>query len=278
MRYNFGVMQGRLSKKINNKIQAFPEKNWKEEFYSAKKLKLKLIEWTLDYKNYYKNPLLTDEGQKNIKKLKKKYSINIKSLTGDHLMQKPFWKYSNNLKLLDDFKNLIVFCGKLKIEFIVIPLVDNGSLSNNKEELNFLNTCKKFSSFLKKNKVKLLFESDYSPLKLKKFISKLDKKIFGINYDSGNSAALNYDIDKEFKLYGNRILNVHVKDRKKYGKTVRLGNGNANLKKLFQNLESINYKGNLILQTARSKKNKDIEEIEINLRYIKDLIKKLNVK
>ena len=29
MRFNFGVMQGRLSKKINNKIQAFPEKNWK---------------------------------------------------------------------------------------------------------------------------------------------------------------------------------------------------------------------------------------------------------
>ena len=171
-------------------------------------------------------------------------------------MQKPFWKCSNNLKLLGDFKNLIASCGKLKIGFIVIPLVDNGSLSNNKEELNFLNTCKNFSSFLKKNKVKLIFESDYPPLKLKKFISKLDKKIFGINYDSGNSAALNYDIDKEFKLYGNRIYNVHIKDRRKYGKTVRLGNGNANLKKLFQNLKSINYKGNLILQTARSKKIK----------------------
>ena len=79
MRYNFGVMQGRLSKKINNKIQAFPEKNWKNEFSIAKKLNLKLIEWTLDYKNFYKNPLLTEDGQKTIKKLFKMSQWKIKS-------------------------------------------------------------------------------------------------------------------------------------------------------------------------------------------------------
>jgi hexulose-6-phosphate isomerase len=277
MRYKFGVMQGRLSKKINNKIQAFPEKNWKNEFPIAKKINLKLIEWTLDYKNYYKNPLLTDKGQKIIKRLKKKYSINIQSLTGDHFMQKPFWKTSNNFQLLKDFKNLIISCKNLKIKYIIIPLVDNGSLKNKKEELYFISICKKLSNFIKKNKVQIIFESDYPPLKLKNFIKKLDKRLFGINYDSGNSASLNYDVDNEFKLYGKRILNVHIKDRKKYGKTVRLGQGNANLKKLFKNLENINYKGNLILQTARSKNNKDIDEIEINLEYLKNLTKRLNV-
>ena len=51
MKFNYGVMQGRLSKKIGNKIQAFPEKNWKIEFSKAKSLGLKSIEWTLDYKN-----------------------------------------------------------------------------------------------------------------------------------------------------------------------------------------------------------------------------------
>ena len=48
-------MQGRLSRKVNNKIQAFPEKEWKKEFPRAKKLGLRFIEWTLDYKNFYKN-------------------------------------------------------------------------------------------------------------------------------------------------------------------------------------------------------------------------------
>ena len=48
MNINYGIMQGRLSKKIDNKIQAFPEKNWKNEFEKANKLGLKYLEWTLD--------------------------------------------------------------------------------------------------------------------------------------------------------------------------------------------------------------------------------------
>jgi hexulose-6-phosphate isomerase len=276
MKFNFGVMQGRLTKKVNNKIQAFPEKNWKKEFSIAKKLGLKLIEWTVDYKNFYKNPILTDKGQQTIKKLEKKHSIKIKSLTGDCFMQKPFWKTSKNSKLIDDFKNLIESCNKLKIEFIVIPLVDNGSLKNLKEEFFFIGICKNLSNFIKKNKVKIIFESDYHPKKLKKFISKFDKKIFGINYDSGNSAGLDFNINDEFNLYGDRILNIHIKDRIIDGKTVRLGEGNANIKKLFKKLMNINYKGNLILQTARSKNNKDIEEIKINLKYLNNLKKTIN--
>ena len=98
---------------------------------------------------------------------------------------------------------------------------------------------------------------------------KFDKRFFGINYDVGNSAGLNYKIDDEFKLYGNYIYNVHIKDRIKYGKTVRLGSGNANFLKLFKNLKKIKYNRELILQTARSKNDQDIEEIKINLDYLK---------
>ena len=114
-------------------------------------------------------------------------------------------------------------------------------------------------------------------LLLEGFISKFDKSLFGINYDSGNSAALDHNIKEEFKFYGNRIYNVHIKDRIKYGKTVRLGLGNANLKELFKKLKNIKYKGNLILQTARSNNNKDIEEIKINLKYLNELREEINV-
>ncbi len=277
MRFNFGVMQGRLSKKINNKIQAFPEKNWKREFKIAKNLNLKLIEWTLDYKNLYKNPLMTKNGRKAIIKLQNKYSISIHSLTGDCFMQKPFWKISKNSKRLLDFQNIIFSCGQIGIKYIVVPLVDRGSLNNSSEENFLIRTINKFSKFIKINKVKVIFESDYNPRKLKKFISKFDKNLFGINYDSGNSAALNHNIKEEFRFYGKRIYNVHIKDRIKYGKTVRLGYGNANLKELFKKLKNTKYKGNLILQTARSKNNKDVEEIKINLKYLNKLRKEINV-
>ena len=55
MKFHYGVMQGRLSKKIGNKIQAFPDKYWRLEFPKAKALGLKSIEWTLDHKNLKNN-------------------------------------------------------------------------------------------------------------------------------------------------------------------------------------------------------------------------------
>ena len=51
---NIGIMQGRLSPKINNQIQAFPNKYWENEFKIASKNKIHSIEWIIDE---YKNPI-----------------------------------------------------------------------------------------------------------------------------------------------------------------------------------------------------------------------------
>ena len=78
-----------------------------------------------------------------------------------------------------------------------MPLVDNGSIKNRKDTKNLIESCNKIIKHLQNSKVKLIFESDFSPKKLKNFIKQFDKNFFGINYDSGNSAALNYNIDEE---------------------------------------------------------------------------------
>ncbi len=262
-------MQGRLSPIINKKIQAFPQKYWKSEFLKAKKLGLKSIEWTLDYKNLYENPILSKSGQISIKKLSKKYGIKVNSLTGDCFMQKPFWKKKNNEKLINDLIKIIDSCKNLKIKFIVIPLVDNGSINNSSDGKNLIRSCKNLIKYLHGSKLKLIFESDFPPKKLKNFITKFDQNYFGINYDAGNSAALNYNIDDEFKFYGKYILNIHIKDRVKNGKTIRLGQGNTNFPRLFKNLRKIRYKQELILQTARSKNNQHMNEIRMNLNFLK---------
>ena len=54
---------------------------------------------------------------------------------------------------------------------------------------------------------------------------------FGINYDTGNSASLGWDVEEEFANYFDRIYNIHIKDRTLGGTTVDLGTGDVN----FQN-------------------------------------------
>ena len=86
---NFGFIQGRLTKQ-KKKIQQFPKENWKKEFRIARKLKLKLIEWTIDHYGFFKNPLLNKKYIKTIKKTSKINNIKINSVTADFFMEKPF--------------------------------------------------------------------------------------------------------------------------------------------------------------------------------------------
>ena len=126
---------------------------------------------------------------------------------------------------------------------------------------------------MEKLKVNILFESDFKPQKLLKFIENFDDKNFGINYDLGNSASLSYNLDDEFNTYGKFIKNIHIKDRIKNGKTVRLGDGSVNFIKFFKLIKKINYKGPLILQTARSAiKGNDYDELKINLKFLKKIL------
>lgn len=271
---NIGFMQGRLSPS-KKKIQFFPEKSWEKEFYFAKKIGFRYMEWTLDYKNFHKNPIFSHHGLRRIKYLSKKFNIKIKTLTGDFIMQKPFWRYNDSSKYINDFKKVINACFELKIKYLIFPLVDSSSVKNLEEEKKIIYECKKMTNILHSKKVIILFESDYPPTKLKNFIKKFNLKFFAINYDTGNSASLNYDINEEFNNYGKFIKNIHIKDRLLYGKTVRLGKGNVNFKDLLSNIYKINYKNLIILQTARSvKKNDDFNELKKNYSFLKKKLDK----
>lgn len=264
-----GFVQGRLTKQ-KKKIQQFPTENWKNEFQIAKKLKFNIIEWTIDHHGFYKNPLLNIEYIDSIKRTSKANNIKISSVTADFFMERPFWKQNNPSYYLKKIELLIKFCGIHNIGFIVLPLVDNSSINKNSVEKKVIHELKKLKNLLEKYKVIILFESDFEPKNLFRFIKSFKNKNYAINYDLGNSASLSYDIDEEFGTYGKFIKNIHIKDRIKNGKTVRPGHGNVNFKKFFKLIKKINYKGPLILQTARSmKKGDDYNELKANLEFVK---------
>ena len=262
-----GIMQGRLSPIKNRRIQSFPWKNWFKEISLAKNLGFSNLEWTLDYPNLRSNPLFKYRVDKHIKR------ISINSITCDFFMQKPFFKYKNHNLLISDFNFFLNKIRKSNIKIIVIPLVDNSSIKNKLIETRVIKYFLGYTKWLKRYKKKIAFEVDYSPIKLKKFINNFPSDQFGINYDLGNSASLNFDSNTEFKLYYNRILNIHIKDRLYKGKTVRLGDGNVNFKKFIKNYIKYKMNTNLILQTARSKNKSHIVEILKNRNFLTNKFK-----
>ena len=261
MKNRIGFMQGRLSPLVDGKIQAFPASCWQAEFESAKLNGFSLMEWTLDQDGLYLNPLLTTSGQAEIRELRQAHGIAISSLTGDCFMQSPFWKAQGPAReaLLQDFRAVAQACSAVGIAMMVVPLVDNGRLDNREQEDLLVDTLQKESAFLAALGVKVVFESDFGPDELARFMARLAPARFGVNYDIGNSASLGMDPVAEISAYGERILNVHVKDRVLGGTTVPLGTGNAQFDQVFAALARAGYQGTYILQTARAADGKHAE-------------------
>lgn len=266
-----GIIQGRIVARESKKYQSFPFNKWHHELKLLKKLNLNIIEWVVCAYNK-KNPILSDKGIKKILSAKNKLKLKINSITVDYFMYYPFFKKKNfflRQKIFENLKRIILNSNQIGVKFIILPILEESSINNEIEEKVLIQNLNKFIPILKINKQKILFETDMKPECVSYFLKNFDIKFFGINYDAGNSAGLNYSLTKE-KKYFKYVENVHIKDKIKNGKTVRLGYGNANFKLLLKYLKDENYKGNFILQTARSKKNQ-MNEIKKNLNYIKSI-------
>jgi L-ribulose-5-phosphate 3-epimerase len=255
---NIGFIQGRLSPIANNRIQQFPWNSWQNEFSIASKNEINLIEWTIDSFKFDLNPLINLNQWEEINTLASKNNILIPSVTCDYFMENPPWK--SDIDLIK--KGIIaIFQGmnNISANILVVPLVDNSSLLDSSSADTVKDLFTDLIPEMIQNNIQIAFECDLNPEELLYFINQFDKNYFGINYDIGNSTSLGFDPNNEFEAYGSRIINVHVKDRKLNGPTIPLGEGDADFLKIFGLLHNVNYQGNLILQTARSKEGKDAE-------------------
>ena len=270
-----GIMQGRLSKPINGKIQSFPKDTWREEFHLAKKIGFDLIEWVLD-DDLTSNPIMDKEKFVEIKKIKEETAVNINSICCDFFMNNSISKVSRNFKKknLEKFDFLInEACPQNNIKIISLPLMKDESLKQKQLMDDYINIFLKYQKNLKKNNLQLSIESDLGPLEFQFFLNKFDNKLINVNYDMGNSAYFKFNVDEEFKNYGDIISNIHVKDCTPEYYTTELGKGNVNFEKTFSLIKH-NYKNNLILSCRKDDEYLDCKKPII---IFKKIIKEENL-
>jgi len=269
---HFGIMQGRLLPKFKNRFQAHPLGYWKDEFTIAKEIGLSYIEFILDYNDYEKNPLMSDLGIKEIENIIQKTGIVVRSICADIFMQAPL--HSENNSISNTSKEILIKLiensAKLGITDIVIPCVDQSTLKGEDDQTRLIENLTEPIKFATKKKINLALETDLAPIPFLDLLNKLDSDVVKVNYDIGNSASLGFDIFEEFKLYGNRISDIHIKDRVLGGGSVVLGAGNANFKSFFEVFSKIDFKGPIVMQVYR-----DDEGVEIFKKQF-DWFKKIN--
>lgn len=239
---------------VGDRIQAFPWASWRAEFPVARSLGFTIMEWTVDSDRLRENPIMTRAGQDEVRALAGEFGLRVPSLCADCVMEAPFYKAGaeERARRLDELTALINACAQTGIGVLVIPLVDGGRLQTTAQEDDLREGLLPLMPLLVAAGLRVAFESDFSPQRLRAFIETFPSTRFGVNYDTGNSASLGYDPREEIEAYGSRIWNVHVKDRRRAAGTVPLGAGHADLPTVFRLLSARGYAGNYILQTARA--------------------------
>jgi L-ribulose-5-phosphate 3-epimerase len=272
-----GVMQGRLLPKYKGRYQAHPVGYWEKEFSIASDLKLEAIEFIFDYNDFNYNPLYSKMGINKIIDQINKSGVAVKSVCADYLMEAPL--HSENQNIVTSSQNVIMNLLKnlalLEIKDFVIPCVDQSTLSGNQDKFDrFIKNINPIIEIATKYEINLCLETDLSPELFSQFLNFLPYKYITVNYDTGNSASLGYDPIEEFKYYGNRISDIHIKDRKLNSGSVILGTGDVNFIRFFEALNTITYNSPFIMQVYRD--DEGIEIFKKQLNFFRQLLNKSN--
>ena len=267
-------MQGRLSPPVNGRVQAFPEQRWEDEFVLAKAASLHCIEWIIDASTSAPNPILTDEGVVRIDALTKRHEVSVRSVCADVLMDRPILRVADDERrqTVRMFNALLHRCDRAGIRHVVMPFVDQSAITTASEEDAVVRFVCDALSDTAGCAIELHLELSLPPKRVASLIGRLSDSRVKVNYDSGNSASLGYDPREEFGEYGHRLGSVHVKDRRRGGSTVPLGQGDADLPVVFALLRQAGYCGDLILQVARSTSGDELQWARQNRAIVAQLM------
>lgn len=253
MKNAVGVMQGRLVPKYKGRYQAHPVGYWQDEFKVAESIGLDCIEFIFDFNDAEESPLLQTNGIADIQAEIKGTGVNVHTVCADYFMEAPLHAEDCNVahSSYDMMVRLIGNASMLGISDIVLPCVDQSSLRDAEAIDRFVEVVTPLLKLAERAEVNIALETDLVPSVFADLLAKFSSSRVTVNYDIGNSAALGFDPTEELIAYGERITDIHIKDRTFGGGPVVLGQGNADFDLFFSALSKYDYSGPFIMQAYR---------------------------
>lgn len=268
-----GVMQGRLVPREEGRFQSFPAQRWRDEFANARAAGIACIEWIYEEPNEDKNPLRTDEGLAEMRRLSAETGVNVWSICADYYMTRRIvtaeGKADNGA--VEHLSWLLERAAKLGATYVVIPFVDSSSLKTQIERDAMPGALGCLLPKAAKLGVELHLETDLPPEAFTALLERVGHSHLKANYDIGNSASLGFDPGVELTLLGPWLGSVHVKDRKRRGGTVPLGTGDADLPTALRKIRDANFARWFILQVARGEEGKEVPWCVSSREYVEHL-------
>jgi L-ribulose-5-phosphate 3-epimerase len=257
------VMQGRLLPPIGDRIQAFPTEGWERELSLARAAGVSGIEWIYEVAGEEQNPL--GNATDRLRSAAADHGVAVESLVADWFMDRPLLE--DPAARVEKLRWLAERAAAAGIRRIVVPFVDASELRGPSAVDALVDALDGFDS----SGVEIHLETSLGPPDFAALLERLPDPPFKANYDTGNSASLGYDPGEELAAYGERIGSVHVKDRLRGGGTVPLGDGDADVPRVFALLRSLGFERPLVLQVARGEPGREVEKTATDAARVREL-------
>ena len=267
-----GIMQGRLSLPEGGRIQSFPKRSWRKEFSRAQKAGLASIEWIYEAETEALNPLGSDPGIEEVQALAKGSGVTVGSVCADYYMSERLVGDDGFPQgpVVEHLRWLLTRVGRLGARHVMLPFVDSSSLRSAREVEGLLAVLQEVIPVAEQAEVEIHLETDLPPDEFAALLAAADHPLVRANYDTGNSASLGYDPQRELPLLEPWLGSVHIKDRLRGGGTVPLDTGAADFGACFRLLAEIGFPGPFILQAARDEILDEVDLAAGNRRFVED--------
>ncbi len=271
--YSIGILQGRLTKSPDGRLQYFPKDAWRDEFALARELGFDLVEPILPSEDYSVNPLWDEALTKEMKVIAKKNKIGITSACIDFFVEHPLHKKNVDIGLaLRMLTRVIENANVLGIKTVVIPLLGDAVIATEEEKENLVVSLRPFLKTLEDRGMRIALELSLSARDSLELVERFHSPCVSVCYDLGNATSFGFSIAEEIRVLGGHIAEVHIKDRKRGGPSVPLGEGDAGFLGAVKTLKEIQYTGPLVFEAHRGIGDLVIENAKRNIQFLEGVL------
>ena len=264
-----GILQGRLTASNGRGIQFFPTENWRQEFMLAKNIGFDCIEWLIEKEDPNDNPIFLASAMREIQDLQTKTGVSIPSVHG-------FYRKDEHYP--DEAVTLIEKTREVGANLILISFFKDNILATLEDKKLAVEQLRKAVAKAEQLGVRIGIETELAAREVLEFVAMFKSDAVGVYYDIGNMVSMGVDVVSEIRQIGPLIYGVHIKDRKRGGKTIPFGEGDSDFPAIFAVLKEIGYQGAYIFQGARSE---GVDDVILNTRYydyVKNLLTEIETK
>jgi len=243
-------MQGRLSPSQSGRLQFFPQ-HWEEEFVLARNMGFSHIDWFLDRDIKGFDPIYDVWMRSEVlEKIDSACSIlPLNALDSGRFGL--FGAEGEETKKI--FHQLLpVLIPRLTSKIVTFALVEDlapqsdSSWNEVRETIHFL------AEHIRPLGARIALETELPASELLVFLDSLNDDSVGVCYDTGNTVSLGFDCPQDIQQLRERIISVHLKDRKKGSRqSLLLGTGSVPFPETVQALKELHFIGPYTLQAWR---------------------------